>query len=188
MIRLKRADLPYLENLLLFWLNPQFLQYLPHLTLPTAKAGGFLLLPLLHWQTPYGTAMSYTVSTSYIYTVPVCPTVQFLSLCRLHPHGCGNRSNHCLVQFLSLCRLHLQSFFQNIDTCIRIPVMNRMAFGTLPDTNAQIFYPWISVATTAAGLTARIHRWYSVNFISIPASFIFQHFKKFCPGNTRYRF
>ena len=41
MIRLKRADLPYLENLLLFWLNPQFLQYLPHLTLPTAKAGGF---------------------------------------------------------------------------------------------------------------------------------------------------
>ena len=55
-----------------------------HLTLPTAKAGGFLLLPLLHWQTPYGTAMSYTVSTSYIYTVPVCPTVQFLSLCRLH--------------------------------------------------------------------------------------------------------
>ena len=89
------------------------------LTLPTAKAGGFLLLPLLHWQTPYGTAMSYTVSTSYIYTVPVCPT----------------------VQFLSLCRLHLQSFFQNIDTCIRIPVMNRMAFGTLPDTNAQIFYP-----------------------------------------------
>ena len=137
-----------------------------NLTLPTAKAGGFLLLPLLHWQTPYGTAMSYTVSTSYIYTVPVCPT----------------------VQFLSLCRLHLQSFFQNIDTCIRIPVMNRMAFGTLPDTNAQIFYPWISVATTAAGLTARIHRWYSVNFISIPASFIFQHFKKFCPGNTRYRF
>ena len=93
-----------------------------------------MLLPLLHWQTPYGTAMSYTVSTSYIYTVPVCPT----------------------VQFLSLCRLHLQSFFQNIDTCIRIPVMNRMAFGTLPDTNAQIFYPWISVATTAAGLTARI--------------------------------
>ena len=135
------------------------------LTLPTAKAGGFLLLPLLHWQTPYGTAMSCTVSTSYIYTVPVCPT----------------------VQFLSLCRLHLQSFFQNIDTCIRIPVMNRMAFGTLPDTNAQIFYPWISVATTATGLTARIHRWYSVNFISIPASFIFQHFKKFCPGNTRYR-
>ena len=61
-----------------------------------------MLLPLLHWQTPYGTAMSYTVSTSYIYTVPVCPT----------------------VQFLSLCRLHLQSFFQNIDTCIRIPVMN----------------------------------------------------------------
>ena len=121
---------------------------------------------LLHWQTPYGTAMSYTVSTSYIYTVPVCPT----------------------VQFLSLCRLHLQSFFQNIDTCIRIPVMNRMAFGTLPDTNAQIFYPWISVATTAAGLTARIHRWYSVNFISIPASFIFQHFKKFCPGNTCYGF
>ena len=141
-------------------------RFSPDLTLPTAKVGGFLLLPLLHWQTPYGTAMSYTVSTSYIYTVPVCPT----------------------VQFLSLCRLHLQSFFQNIDTCIRIPVMNRMAFGTLPDTNAQIFYPWISVATTAAGLTARIHRWYSVNFISIPASFIFQHFKKFCPGNTRYRF
>ena len=147
-------------------LSVKFGSFYNGLTLPSTKAGGFLLLPLLHWQTPYGTAMSYTVSTSYIYTVPVCPT----------------------VQFLSLCRLHLQSFFQNIDTCIRIPVMNRMAFGTLPDTNAQIFYPWISVATTAAGLTARIHRWYSVNFISIPASFIFQHFKKFCPGNTRYRF
>ena len=110
--------------------------------------------------------MSYTVSTSYIYTVPVCPT----------------------VQFLSLCRLHLQSFFQNIDTCIRIPVMNCMAFRALPDTNAQIFYPWISVAARAAGLTARIHRWYSVKFISIPAGFIFQHFEKLCPGNTCYGF
>ena len=31
----------------------------------------------LHWQIPYGTAMSYTVSTGYIYTVPACPAVQF---------------------------------------------------------------------------------------------------------------
>ena len=46
------------------------------LTLPTAKAGGFLFLPLLHWRIPYGTAMSYTVSTSYVYPVPVCPAVQ----------------------------------------------------------------------------------------------------------------
>ena len=50
------------------------------LTLPTAKAGGFLFLPLLHWQIPYGTAMSYTVSTSYIYPVPACPAVQFFYL------------------------------------------------------------------------------------------------------------
>lgn len=49
----------------------------PNLTLPTAKAGGFLFLPPLHWQIPYGTAMSYTVSTGYIYTVPACPAVQF---------------------------------------------------------------------------------------------------------------
>jgi len=34
------------------------------LTLPTAKAGGFLLQPLLHWLIPYGIAMAYTVSTS----------------------------------------------------------------------------------------------------------------------------
>ena len=34
------------------------------------------------------------------------------------------------------------------------------------------FYPWISVAARAAGLTARIHRWYSVKFISIPAGFM----------------
>ena len=34
------------------------------LTLPTAKAGGFLLQPLLHWPIPFGTATSYTVSTS----------------------------------------------------------------------------------------------------------------------------
>ena len=80
--------------------------------------------------------------------------------------------------FSSLCRLHLQCFFQNINACIRIPVMNCMAFRTLPDTNAQIFYPWISVAARAAGLTARIHHWYSLNFISIPDSFIFQHFEK----------
>ncbi len=30
--------------------------------------------------------------------------------------------------FLSLCRLHLQSFFQYVNTCIRIPVMNRVTF------------------------------------------------------------
>ena len=112
------------------------------LTLPTAKAGGFLLLPLLHWQTPYGTTMSYTVSTSYIYTVPVCPT----------------------VQFLSLCRLHLQSFFLFFDTCIRIPVMNRMAFGTLPDTHAQLFYP-IRRKTPCFtyGDIRRVHRIYASN-------------------------
>ena len=90
--------------------------------------------------------------------------------------------------FSSLCRLHLQCFFQNINACIRIPVMNCMAFRALPDTNAQIFYPWISVAARAAGLNARIHRWYSVKFISIPAGFIFQHFEKLCPGNTCYGF
>ena len=90
--------------------------------------------------------------------------------------------------FSSLCRLHLQCFFQNINACIRIPVMNCMAFRALPDTNAQIFYPWISVAARTAGLTARIHRWYSVKFISIPDSFIFQHFEKLCPGNTCYGF
>ena len=49
----------------------------PKLTLPTVKAGGFLFLPPLHWQIPYGTAMSYTVSTGYLYTVPACPAVQF---------------------------------------------------------------------------------------------------------------
>ena len=34
------------------------------LTLRTAKAVGFLLLPLLHWPIPEGTATTYTVSTS----------------------------------------------------------------------------------------------------------------------------
>lgn len=34
------------------------------LTLPTAKAEGFLLLPLLHWPIPEGTATTYTLSTS----------------------------------------------------------------------------------------------------------------------------
>lgn len=52
-------------------------RFVSQLTLPTAKAGGFLFLPPLHWQIPYGTAMSYTVSTGYIYTVPACPAVQF---------------------------------------------------------------------------------------------------------------
>ena len=31
------------------------------------------------------------------------------------------------------------AFLQNINACIRIPVMNCMAFRALPDTNAQIF-------------------------------------------------
>lgn len=57
-------------------LSVKFGSFYNGLTLPSTKAGGFLLLPLLHWQTPYGTAMSYTVSTSYVYPVPVCPTVQ----------------------------------------------------------------------------------------------------------------
>ena len=34
------------------------------LTLPTAKAGGFLPQPLLHWFNRNGIATSYTVSTS----------------------------------------------------------------------------------------------------------------------------
>lgn len=34
------------------------------LTLPIAKARGFLFLPLLHWLIPKGIATSYTVSTS----------------------------------------------------------------------------------------------------------------------------
>lgn len=136
------------------------------LTLPTTKAGGFLFLPLLHWRIPYGTAMSTQ-----------CPQAMFI----LFPYALR-------YSFSSLCRLHLQCFFQNINACIRIPVMNCMAFRALPDTNAQIFYPWISVAARAAGLTARIHRWYSLNFISIPAGFIFQHFEKLCPGNTCYGF
>lgn len=92
-----------------------------------------MLLPTTALANTYGTAMSYTVSTSYIYTVPRMP------------YG-------TVFIFMQTASAVL---FQNIDTCIRIPVMYRMAFGTLPDTNAQIFYPWISVATTAAGLTAR---------------------------------
>ena len=43
---------------------------------------------------------------------------------------------------------------------VEYPVMNRMAFGTLPDTNAQIFHQRIPIATGTAGLAARIHRWY----------------------------
>ena len=38
--------------------------FFAQLTLPTAKAGGFLLQPLLHWLIRYGIATSYTVSTS----------------------------------------------------------------------------------------------------------------------------
>ena len=123
------------------------------LTLPTVKAGGFLFLPPLHWQIPYGTAMSYTVSTGYLYTVPACPAVQFSYL----------------------------------YACIRIPVINCMTPGALPDTNAQIFHQRIPIATGTAGLAARIHRWYFADFISIPHSFIFQHFEKLCPRNTGYR-
>lgn len=40
-----------------------FLQ-ISSLTLPIAKARGFLFLPLLHWIIPKGITMSYTMSTS----------------------------------------------------------------------------------------------------------------------------
>ncbi len=137
-----------------------------HLTLPTAKAGDSCFFH--YCIDKYLTVLQCLIQ---------CPQAMFI----LFPYALR-------YSFSSLCRLHLQCFFQNINACIRIPVMNCMAFRALPDTNAQIFYPWISVAARAAGLTARIHRWYSVKFISIPDSFIFQHFEKLCPGNTCYGF
>ena len=97
--------------------------------------------------------MSYTVSTSWIILFPYA----------------------LRYSFLSLCILHLQSFFQDIDACIHIPVMDHVTFWALPDTNTQIFYQRILAATAAAGLAARIHRWYSADLISIPDCLIFQH-------------
>ena len=108
--------------------------------------------------------MSYTVSTSWIILFPYA----------------------LRYSFLSLCILHLQSFFQDIDACIHIPVMDHVTFWALPDTNTQIFHQRILVATAAAGLAARRHRWYSADLMSIPDCLIFQHFEKLCPGNTCY--
>ena len=108
--------------------------------------------------------MSYTASTSWIILFPYA----------------------LRCSFRSLCILHLQSFFQDIDASIHIPVMDHVTFWTLPDTNTQIFYQRILVATAAAGLAARIHRWYSADLISIPDRLIFQHFEKADPGNTCY--
>ena len=71
--------------------------------------------------------MSYTVSTSWIILFPYA----------------------LRYSFLSLCILHLQSFFQDIDACIHIPVMDHVTFWTLPDTNTQIFYQRILAATVA---------------------------------------
>ena len=48
------------------------------LTLPTAKAGGFLLQPLLHWMIPCGISMSYTVSTSWIILFPYALRCSFI--------------------------------------------------------------------------------------------------------------
>ena len=48
------------------------------LTLPTAKAGGFLLQPLLHWLIPFGISMSYTVSTSWIILFPYALRCSFI--------------------------------------------------------------------------------------------------------------
>lgn len=52
--------------------------YTTNLTLPTAKSGGFLLPPPLHWRMPYGIAMSYTVSTSQIILFPYALRCSFL--------------------------------------------------------------------------------------------------------------
>ena len=70
--------------------------------------------------------MSYTVSTSWIILFPYA----------------------LRYSFLSLCILHLQSFFQDIDACIHIPVMDHVTFWALPDTNTQIFYQRILAATS----------------------------------------
>ena len=90
--------------------------------------------------------------------------------------------------YLYLCRLELQSFFQNIYTCISVPVMYGMTVWTLPYANRQIFHQWIFIPTAAACLAARIHRWYLDDIVAVPCSFIFQHGKKLRPGNTCYGF
>ena len=58
------------------------------LTLPTAKAEGFLLQPLLHWLIPFGTATSYTVSTSQIILFPYalrCSLIYVYADCICNP-------------------------------------------------------------------------------------------------------
>lgn len=89
-----------------------------HLTLPTAKAGDSCFFH--YCIDKYLTVLQCLIQ---------CPQAMFI----LFPYALR-------YSFSSLCRLHLQCFFQNINACIRIPVMNCMAFRALPDTNAQIFY------------------------------------------------
>ena len=124
-----------------------------------------LISPTTHRQIPYGTAMSYPVSTSYIYPVPACPAVQ-------------------LSGFYTLRRPLPQAFLQDIDAYICIPVVNRMAARTFPDASAQIFYQRISIAAGTAGLTVQVYRWYSADLISIPGSFI-SAFQKTLPTKHR---
>ena len=79
-------------------------------------------------------------------------------------------------------------FFQYVNACIRIPVMNRVTFWALPDTNAQIFHQGFRQPQ-------KLQVWllgYIVGTLRISFPYqnrlIFQHFKKLCPGNTCYGF
>ena len=140
------------------------------LTLPTAKAGGILASTT--------TALADTIRYLNVlhsvhkldYTVPVCPTVQFIGSIVL-----------CL-----LCWLHLQSFIQYVDTCVGIPIMLCMALRTLPFTDCKILYKWIFKSTTGTCLAAWVHCRHFYNVIPIPNRFIGQHIKKLRPRCRTY--
>ena len=126
---------------------------------PTAEAVGFLLLPLLHWLVPYSTTTSYTVSTSEIILFPYA----------------------LRCSFMYLCWLQLQSFMQDIYTCINISLMLFLTVRAFPCTNCKIFYQWIFITTTGTGLTTWVHGWYFYDIISVPCSLIGKHIEKLTP-------
>ena len=128
------------------------------------KQGDSCFSHSLHWQTPYGTHVltQWKLSISYIYTVPVCPTVQVFYL-------------------LWDCTAVL---FQNIDTSFVSRSWTAWHLGALPDTNAQIFHQLDFRSHRNCRSDCSDTSLVLSDFISIPASFYIPASQKLLPRNT----
>lgn len=109
---IKSTAFQYTNPLILFSaMNEAFSN---QLTLPTAKAGGFLLQPLLHWKIPCGISMSYTVSTSWIILFPYALRCSLICIYLFMLTAFAILYSRCLCLHWYLC----YALYDSLDTPI----------------------------------------------------------------------